>query len=118
METNTPNIMTDKKLIHFRPSNENVSACGIECPEISAYDGRDVDCAVCRKTKAWKRYMGRDDEDGIPKKFASREEYLLWCEKQCQTIKSCCVAMDMETITKIINEIDQKLYLTNFQELY
>ena len=58
------------------------------------------------------------DEDGISKKFASREEYLLWCEKQCQTIKSCCVAMNEERIMEIIQEIDQKLYLTNFQELY
>lgn len=43
---------------HFRPSNENVSACGIRRPEYSAYDGRDVDCARCRKTKKWKIYMG------------------------------------------------------------
>lgn len=47
---------------HFRPSNENVSACGIECPEYSAYDGRDVDCARCRKTKKWKIYMGLDKQ--------------------------------------------------------
>ena len=45
---------------HFRPSNEDVSACGVECPEYSAYDGRDVDCARCRKTIAWKRYMGQN----------------------------------------------------------
>lgn len=43
---------------HFRPTNEDKSACGIECPQISAYDGRDVNCIRCRKTKAWKRYMG------------------------------------------------------------
>ena len=43
---------------HFRPNNDNVSACGIECPEYSAYDGRDVDCNRCRKTKKWKIYMG------------------------------------------------------------
>ena len=48
---------------HFRLSNEDVSACGIECPEYSAYDGRDIDCARCRKTKAWKRYMGQNDQE-------------------------------------------------------
>lgn len=44
---------------HFRPTNENVSACGIECPEYAAYDGRDVDCIRCRKTKVWKEYVGK-----------------------------------------------------------
>lgn len=43
---------------HFRPTNENKSACGIEYPQISAYDGRDVNCIRCRKTKVWKHYMG------------------------------------------------------------
>ena len=43
---------------HFRPTNENVSACGIECPQYSGYDGRDTDCLRCRKTRKWKTYMG------------------------------------------------------------
>jgi hypothetical protein len=43
---------------HFRPTGANVSACGVECPERAAYDGRDTDCILCRQTKAWKRYMG------------------------------------------------------------
>jgi hypothetical protein len=46
---------------HFRPTNDNVSACGIEAPVLSAYDGRDVDCLRCRKTVAWLKYMGRQD---------------------------------------------------------
>ena len=52
---------------HFRPSNENVSACGIEHPEYAAYDGRDVDCARCRKTQAWKRYMGQNTKRTSPR---------------------------------------------------
>lgn len=44
---------------HFRPSNEDVSACGVEQPKYSAYDGRDVDCVRCQKTNKWKTYMGK-----------------------------------------------------------
>ena len=43
---------------HFRPTNENVSACGVEHPVSWAYDGRDIDCIRCRRTKSWKVYMG------------------------------------------------------------
>lgn len=45
---------------HFRPTNENVSACGVEHPQFAAYDGRYVDCILCRRTKVWKKYMGQD----------------------------------------------------------
>jgi len=44
---------------HFRPSNKNVSACGIESPDYWAYDGRDVDCLLCQRTAKWKGYMGK-----------------------------------------------------------
>lgn len=44
---------------HFRPSSEPLSACGVEHPELSAYDGRDVNCLSCKRTKAWKTYMGK-----------------------------------------------------------
>lgn len=44
---------------HFRLSNEDVSACGVEQPKYSAYDGRDVDCVRCQKTNKWKTYMGK-----------------------------------------------------------
>jgi hypothetical protein len=47
---------------HFRPGNANVSACGIECPDISAYDGRDVNCVRCRRTRVWRVYMGRPEK--------------------------------------------------------
>lgn len=46
---------------HFRPTNDNVSACGMRVPAMASYDGRDVNCVSCRKTKAWKRYMGVKD---------------------------------------------------------
>jgi hypothetical protein len=48
---------------HFRPNNDNISACGIYAPQIKAFDGRDVNCLRCRKTLIWKKYMGL-----IPKK--------------------------------------------------
>jgi len=50
---------------HFRPSNANVSACGVGFPEHAAYDGRDVDCLRCRKTKKWKVYMGHIEQNEI-----------------------------------------------------
>jgi hypothetical protein len=53
-------IMTVGVPCHFRPNNKNRSACGIECPTYASYDGRDVDCIRCRKTKVWKTYMGQD----------------------------------------------------------
>jgi hypothetical protein len=42
---------------HFRPSNRNVSACGIVNPKLAAYDARDVNCFRCMKTKKYKVYM-------------------------------------------------------------
>jgi len=55
-------IMRIGKPIHFRPTNANMSACGLEHPEFAAYDGRDVDCILCIKTKAWRRYVGFDQK--------------------------------------------------------
>lgn len=51
-------------------------------------------------------------------KFTSREAYLEWCAEQCQKIKTSCIAMNDNGIKKVVAEIDQKLYLTNHQELY
>ena len=48
---------------HFRIGSKNVSACGIVHPQHAAYDGRDVDCVRCRKTKAWKTYMGKSNSN-------------------------------------------------------
>ena len=50
------------KICHFRPSNRNISACGINNPKIAAYDGRDVTCFRCKKTKAYRTYMGLDTD--------------------------------------------------------
>lgn len=50
------------KPTHFRPSNRDVSACGVVGPTYAAYDGRDVDCLACRKTRAWKVYMGQNSQ--------------------------------------------------------
>ena len=55
---NVLKIMKIGKPIHFRPTNENRSACGVEHPDDASYDGRDVDCIRCRRTKSWKVYMG------------------------------------------------------------
>lgn len=57
----TKNIMPVGVPCHFRPSNANVSACGIVGPKLAAYDGRDVDCIRCQKTKEWKRQMGKGE---------------------------------------------------------
>jgi len=48
------------KICHFRPSNVNISACGMINPEIAAYDGRDVNCPLCKKSKEYKIYIGLD----------------------------------------------------------
>lgn len=48
---------------HFRPTNRNVSACGIVAPALAAYDGRNCDCLRCRKTRAWKTYVATPQED-------------------------------------------------------
>ena len=47
---------------HFRPSNLNCSACGIVNPMIAAYDGRDVNCIRCKKTKLYSVYMQREQK--------------------------------------------------------
>lgn len=47
------------KPTHFRPKQVNVSACGVESPDLSAFDGRNVDCRSCRSTKVWREYMGK-----------------------------------------------------------
>ena len=54
-----PRILKIGKPTHFRPTDMRVSACGIEYPDFLAYDGRDVTCLNCRRTKAWKAYMGK-----------------------------------------------------------
>ena len=56
------------KPCHFRPTNLNVSACGVVTPEYWAYDGRDVDCLRCQRTDKWLRHMGK----GKHRKGASR----------------------------------------------
>jgi len=48
------------KPVHFRPNNLNISACGIVSPKYMAYDGRDVNCLRCIKTKKYKIYMGKE----------------------------------------------------------
>lgn len=42
---------------HFKPSNKNISACGIVNPKYVAYDGRDVDCIRCKQTHVFNNYM-------------------------------------------------------------
>jgi len=43
---------------HFKPSNKNISACGVVNPKIAAYDARDVNCIRCMITKKYLTYMG------------------------------------------------------------
>ena len=47
-------VMMIGKPVHFRPNNRPVSACGIEFPEHSGYDGRYTNCIRCMKTKVWR----------------------------------------------------------------
>ena len=42
------------KPTHYRPSQDNITACGLVGTE---YDPRDVDCINCRKTAAYQRVM-------------------------------------------------------------
>ena len=43
---------------HFRLNNGRI-ACGLVSSMASAaYDGRDVDCLLCRRTRKWKIYTG------------------------------------------------------------
>ena len=44
--------------IHYRPTNKNVSACGVVNPLYAAYDARDCNCLRCKKTARYKVYMG------------------------------------------------------------
>lgn len=51
-------------------------------------------------------------------KFPSREAYLEWCAEQCQKIKTSCIAMNNDGIKEVVVEIDRKLFLADYQELY
>jgi len=51
-------VMRIGRPTHFKPNNKNVSACGVVGPTYAAYDGRSVNCLACRRTLAWKVYMG------------------------------------------------------------
>lgn len=46
------------KPTHFRPNDDRRTACGLVGHYLMAYDGRDVDCLKCLRTKEWKEYMG------------------------------------------------------------
>jgi hypothetical protein len=60
-----------------------------------------------------------DEDTHFPTpKFESEAAYLEWCSDMCQKIKNNCIAMNNDGITKVIQEIDSKLYLTNHQDLY
>ena len=52
-------VMMIGKPVHFRPNNRPVSACGIEFPEHSGYDGRYTNCIRCMKTKVWRVQLGK-----------------------------------------------------------
>ena len=55
---NKPKYILAGKATHFRPSNKPVTACGIVGSENMIYDARDCDCLRCKKTNAYKVYMG------------------------------------------------------------
>ena len=52
------------KPIHFRPTNRNVTACGLVGAEYAAYDPRDVDCLRCRKTLT---FRAATEKEKLPK---------------------------------------------------
>lgn len=62
---NTKRIIRLGVPCHFRPGNEDLTACGIECAAYAAYDGRDVDCLRCRKTRLWKQQAGPIKDKGL-----------------------------------------------------
>jgi hypothetical protein len=67
--------------VHFRPTRNNRSACGIEFPEYASYEPRDVNCYSCRKTVVWKTRMGHSKN----KKLEAIEWAIHSCNKQiCQ----------------------------------
>lgn len=55
-------IISIGKPTHFKVANSS-TACGLHGnTHYAAWDGRDVECLRCRKTKAWKKYMGEGKE--------------------------------------------------------
>jgi hypothetical protein len=54
-------IIAIGKPTHYRPKNDNVSACGVIAPDYAAYDPRDCNCVSCRKTKVYKIAMGQKE---------------------------------------------------------
>jgi len=60
--------------MHFRPDNRNMTACGIVGPQYAAYDGRDVNCRRCRRTKAWRTQAGPLSEQKAPRPKLNHKE--------------------------------------------
>ena len=59
MQRGYKQIMQIGKPLHYRPNNNNISACGVISPEYSVYDPRDCNCINCMKTKAYRASMGK-----------------------------------------------------------
>ena len=67
------------KATHYRPNNNNVSACGTEHPDYFAYDPRDCNCRRCMKTTKWKIAMNKD---ATPKeRIANLRDTINWKNK-------------------------------------
>lgn len=64
-------IIYGGKPTHFRPNNENKSACGVVCPEFAGYDARDCDCLRCIRSHAYRVYMGLLPEKERDKRYVS-----------------------------------------------
>lgn len=48
------------KPLHFSPKKKGHTACGLVGAEYTAYDARDCDCIRCKRTLAYRVYMGKE----------------------------------------------------------
>ena len=51
--------MIRKEVIHFRPNNSKLSACGVYNPKFTFFDARYTTCKACLKTVKCKTYLGQ-----------------------------------------------------------
>lgn len=52
-------VITIGRPTHYRPNNQNITACGLVGAEHMAYDPRDCDCLNCQKTSRYRMAMGK-----------------------------------------------------------
>jgi len=93
------------KPCHYRPTDKDVSACGIVSPEYAAYDIRDVDCIRCKKTKVYKEYM----KPRPSHKYIAKITYMWgdWYSYRVSNIHGCKDSTDKSAFTELF-DTDEK----------